>query len=52
MDLTVILPSDALSAIVTFAMVSPGGRGSGEITSAPSAPFVRASLTGTVAPRP
>ena len=39
-------PSAALSAIVTFAIVRPGGRGSGEIASAPSAPLVRVSLDG------
>ena len=51
-DLTVTFPSTALSAIVTLAIVRPGGRGKGEIASAPSAPLVRVTLTGIVAFKP
>ena len=50
--LTVTLPSAALSAIVASAMVRPGGKGRGEIASAPSAPLVRVTLTGMVALKP
>ena len=50
--LTVTFPSAALSAIVALAMVRPGGKGSGEIASAPSAPLVRVTLTGMVALKP